>query len=238
MNRLAALAAGVALVFSTGCTQDGSWSVRKTLGWDDPPPARVIKPTDKEIKNLPSVPLPIQERVERVGRDILTKNTFTGIEPLFMTIGMTESVLFHRGSEQLVISQGLVGRCASDGQLAAVLCSELGQMVAEKRSAKALGRDLPPIPAPIDTGGGMFPGGGAYDTGRQLELAINDQKYPKDGKRLVAADGTATARDLLKNAGYNPLELDNAGELLKLSPRSDQLRKQMGGAAPTPEWQQ
>ena len=75
------------------------------------------------------------ERVETLGRQIIAQNTFTGLDPLFHTIGVPEPMLFHRGTAELFVSEGLVNRCKTEAELAAVLCSELGQMMAEKQAA-------------------------------------------------------------------------------------------------------
>ena len=57
---------------------------------------------------------------------------------------------------------------------------------------------------------------------------------------ILAVDDSASMRQMvsftLKNAGYNPLELDRVEPLLKQSERGEQIRKQMGGSAPAPEW--
>ena len=140
MNRLTALFAGAALLSSTGCMSDGEFSVRKALGWDDAPPGRAgVRVQTPSTKDLPQANQAVAERVELLGRKIVAQNTFLGIEPLFMTIGVKEDVLFHNGSELLYISEGLVERCKSDAELAAVLCSDMGQMVAEKRAAGLAG---------------------------------------------------------------------------------------------------
>ncbi len=228
MIRLVTLAAGCALL-STGCTHDGEWSVRKALGWDDAP-ARGQMPAPKDV---PPATLAVAERVELLGQKIIAQNTFTGISPMFMTVDVTESVLFHRGTEQLFISKGLVEKCKSDAELAAVLCAELGQMVAEKRTAKAVGRDVDPIPDAGYGGGPLFPGGTAFDAGRQADLAFHEKKHPRGATR---PDATSTARELLTGAGYNPAELDRVEPLLKQSDRGEKLRKQMAGSAPLPEW--
>lgn len=232
MKRLAALAASAAVLFSTGCTHDGEWSVNKALGWKEPP-GRVITPPPKDV---PKATLAVAERVETLGRKIIAQNTFTGIEPLFMTFGVPESVLFHRGSEQLCISQGLVEKCSTDAELAAVLCAELGQMIAEKRAAKATGHDVDPIPDANFGAGPLFPGGTAFDAGQQANLAYHEKQHPRGAPRPDPVDATNSARDLLKNAGYSPAELDRVEGLLKQSDRGEKLRKQMGGSAPAPEW--
>jgi hypothetical protein len=231
MNRLAALTAGVALTLSTGCMHDGEWTVRKALGWDDPP-GRVVKPTNKELAKLPVADVAVAERVENIGRKIVYQNTFIGIEPMFMTLGVKEAVLFHRGADQLFVSQGLVEKCASDAELAAVLCAELGHMVAETRNARAVGQNVDPPP---DAGGTAFPGSTPSDAGRQAEPAVHEKRFPNAGGPVETADAAGTARELLKGAGYSTAELDRVESLLKQSDRGDKLRKQLGGSAPPPE---
>ena len=207
--------------------------MKKALGWDDTPAARGAMPAPKDV---PPAQLAVAERVEQLGQKIIAQNTFTGIDPLFMAMGVKESVLFHNGTEQLFISQGLVEKCRSDAELAAVLCSELGRMVAEKRTAKAVGRDVDPIADAGYGGGPLFPGGTAYDAGQQANLAFHEKKLPRGVTRPDPADAASTARELLSGAGYNPSELDRVEPLLKQSDRGELLRKQMAGSAPLPEW--
>lgn len=239
MNRLTALGVCATLLSSLGCMSDGGFSVRKTLGWDDPEPGRggkrIITPS---TKNMPRADPAVAERVELLGRKIIAQNTFTGIEPLFHTMGeMPEDVLFHGGTDQLYISEGLVKKCKSDAELAAVLCSELGQMVAEKRAAKALGRDVSPIPDATFGAGSNVPGGAAYDAGQQANLAYHERQHPRGAAKPSPTDATATAKELLTGAGYSPAELDRVEPLLKQSARGEQLKKQMVGSAPEPTWQ-
>jgi hypothetical protein len=233
MRRLAFTAAAVAFLQSAGCTNDSEFSIRKSLGLgDDSPPNAVKTPAPKE---LPPASLEVAERVELVGRKVVAGNTFMGIEPLFSTVGVKESVLFHRGTEHLFISEGLVEKCKTDAELAAVLCSELGQMVSEKRTAKAVGRDVDPIPDSTH-GAGPFPGGSAHDAGRMAELAFHEKQHPRGAARPDPIDAAKTARELLSGAGYSPAELDRVEPLLKQSDRGEKLKKQMGGSAPAPDW--
>ncbi len=135
-----------AVVFASlaaGCTADGQWSARKALGWEE-----VKTPSTPK---LPRGHLAVGERIDTLGRRIIAQNTFTGIEPTFCNIGLTESVLFHRGTDELFISDGLVAKCKTEPELAAVLCSELGQMMAEKRGARRAGADRDTIPDAWDT---------------------------------------------------------------------------------------
>lgn len=220
MNRLAACAAGAALLMVAGCLPI---DVRKML--DGAP--------NFDSKSVPPATLAVAERVETLGRKIIAQNTFTGIEPQFMTVGVKESVLFHNGTEQLYISEGLVAKCKTDADLAAVLCAELGQMVAEKRTAKAVGRDVDPI-KDASHGAPVLGGGTPVDPGREAELALREQRHPRGADALDAAK---TARELLTGAGFGPADLDRVGPLLKQSDRGEKLRKQMSTPAPAPKWE-
>lgn len=233
MKRVAAFAAGAAVLFATGCAENESLFGRLTA--DKPPPNAVRTP---EAQNVPQASLAASERVESVGRKIVLQNTFTGIDPVFMCVGVKDvPLVFHRGPEQLLITEAMVNKCGSDAELAAVLCSELGQMVAEKRNAKALGRDTDPVRDP-NFGASPFPGGESFDAGRTAEIAYHEQKRPR-GASASAADGAQAGRDLLRGAGYSPAELDRVEPLLKSNERSEALKKQLLGrpASAEPKWQ-
>jgi hypothetical protein len=235
MKRLVTLTAGVTFLLSTGCAHD-DWSVQKALGLD----VRNSTPGTKNAVTISPADLKVAERVELVGRKILVQNTFSGLdsaETFFRTIGAKENVLFHDGAS-VVISQGLVEKCQSDAELAAVLCVELGQMLNEKRNAKAVGRAIDPIPDASFGGNTLFPGGTAEDAGRQVEMRLHEKQFPRTANNT--ADATASARELLKGAGYSPAELDRVEGLIKesrQSSRNEALKKQLAGAAPDPTWQ-
>jgi hypothetical protein len=110
-------------------------------------------------------------------------------------------------------------------------------MVAEKRAAKAVGRDADPIPDPGFGGNTLFPGGTAYDAGRAAEIGYHEQKFPRATARPDAGEATKVSRDLLKGAGFNPAELDRVEPLLKQSDRGEKIRKQMTGPKVLPKWE-
>jgi hypothetical protein len=231
MIRLAALPAGVALLFATGCFHNGERSSWNPFGLHATPQGK--GPTEKDVaKMTTTADKAVQQRVGDLGLKIIQQNTLCGLDPLFCAIGVKESVLFHVGARQLFISQGLVEKCQTDAELAAVLCSELGQMQAEARTARALGRNPDPVTNPAPDGSEQL-GGTPITVGQQPNRGGAENK-PTTGNRAEAADATRAARELLVGAGYSPAELDRVDSLLKLSPRSEQLRKQMGGSAPTP----
>jgi predicted Zn-dependent protease len=220
----------ISALASTGCEGDGSWAtVSKFIGWDDP-----------KVHPIPKYPQPnteIAQRVENMGHRIIAQNTVAGIEPLFTTIGVPESVLFHRGPEQMFISEGLVMLCKSDAELAAVLCSELGQMVAEKKNARKAVADRDSFPENSLPGGSpvMSGGGTPEDLGRQAEIGYQ-QRRPKPIPSIDPVDATKQAATLLSTAGFDPATLDQIQPLLKQSDRGAILRKQMSGSAPPPTW--
>src|SRR5207237_1039878 len=73
-------------------------------------------------------------RVDIVGRRIIAANPQVGAKPMFATIGAPEPEIFHRGTSDVYVTEGLVKQCSTDGQLAAILCSELGKVVAEREA--------------------------------------------------------------------------------------------------------
>src|SRR5580698_2949302 len=155
----------LASLASIGCESDGTWTVNKILGWDEP-----------KGPKLPKYPLPNTEiamRVENMGHRIIAQNEFVGIDPLFTTIGVPESILFHKGQDQMFISEGLVQLCKSDDELAGVICSELGQMVAEKKAVRRAGAERDSFPPESLPGGSpvMTGGGTPDDPGRAAEIA-------------------------------------------------------------------
>ena len=214
------MVAGYAVFVGAGCAADGEWSVRRALGLNDP----MMPSMDK----FPKPDYAVAERVDVVSKKIVVQNTFLGIDPLFHTLGVPESARFHRGPQNLFISEGLVKKCKSEDELAAVLCSELGQMVAEKRAVRSVGSDRETIPD------AALPGGLPVDTGRQLELADQD-RHPKPAA-IDPVDAAKQARQIMTAAGFDPALLDQVQPLLKQSERGLTIRKQMSGSAPAPTW--
>lgn len=218
-----------ALFAAAGCASDGEWSVRKMLGMNDP-----LAPS---MDNFPKPDLAIAKRVDDVGNKILHLNTFLSIEPLFHTIGVPENVLFHRGPQELFISEGLVKQCKTEDELAAVLCSELGRMIVEKTAARRVAADRDTIPdaALPNCGPPMTGGGTPYDCGRQAELAMEERRQ-KAAPPIDPERASQKAQMLLRTAGFDPAVLDQVQPLLKQSDRGVLIRKQMSGSAPAPTW--
>lgn len=218
MHRRAASGLAVGLLFLCGCMHEGTFSVEKLLGWDGPtaPPVRAAT-----LQNA--------ERVETLGRKIIGQNPFTGLDPMFHTVGMKEAVLFHRGTAEVFVSEGLVEKCKTEPELAAVLSSELGKMIAEKRRAAVVGKDRDSIPAVA------LPDANGFDGTRAAEIA----RQEATAKRRFTADemnADLLARNLLTGAGFDAAALDQVQPLLRQSDRGDAIKKQMAGSAAAPKW--
>lgn len=229
-RQVVTLAFGIAAALASfGCASDGEWSVRKLFGLNDP-----FHPS---MDKYPKADYALNMRVEDLGKRIIEQNTFTGINPLFTTIGVPESVLFHRGPDELFISEGLVRQCKTEPELAAVMCSELGQMVAEKRAARRAGIDRDGIPEVAITGGATPSSGGGnpYDPGMQLQMAMADRRA-RTSTVANPVDAANQARLLLKGAGFDPAVLDQVQPMLKQSERGVKIQTQMSGTGPTPTW--
>ena len=217
MRRAAAL--GVACFGLTGCLSNGLWDGANSR-------SRVIKTpltTKQQLAQQATA-----ERVETLGRQVITQNTFTGIEPIFHLVGVKEPMLFHRGTEELFISDGLVKKCKTDDDLAAVLCSELGRMMGEKRAGVAVGRDSDPLLRGV---------GGKVDTGEDVPGAVatgTESATRPIGKQET--DGAKLAQELMRGSGFDPAALERVEPLLKTAERDHPIRKQLAEPAPAPVW--
>ncbi len=174
-------------------------------------------------------------RVAQIGRKVVAANPQLGLNPVFSVIGSDSDEVFHRGTAQIIFTEGLVKKCASDGQVAAILCNELGKMVAEREAEYVRGPDLgPPMAAPVGDSGGIF---GSPDGTRAAELAKYDRDHHRGLRPRVAPDMMVLARSYLARTEYPAAEFDAALPLLRAAESNVQLEKQMNasdakGAAP------
>lgn len=187
-----------------------------------------IPPNDK----LPKGSLEAASRVDALGRQIIASNPDLSVNPLFMTIGVPQVTAFHRGVTDIYVSDGVVQRCKTDGELAAVLCNELAKMMleaeAQGRTKPAPERDRPYTP--------NLHRDGDPDQTQLAEQAIFEKSNPR--RRPVNAppekDPAELARGYLTKAGFAADDLANAATLIRqaesnpnfnqiLGPRTDSL---------------
>jgi hypothetical protein len=176
-------------------------------------------------------------RVGVVGQKIITANPQLGLRPVFRTIGTTDAEIFHSGSTEVCITEGLAKQCATDGQLAAVLSVELGKIIAERAQtavpAKRPDDRLPPIDMRIgnDVGGSV----GAADMTRLKELADFEKSRGPAGIS-APLNPQDLARKYLTKAGYPAGEVDAVGPLLKAAAENMSVEKLLNAAPPLPDY--
>jgi hypothetical protein len=167
--------------------------------------------------------------VDCVARKIKAANKDTGLDPKFAIVGVQAPELFHQGPHVVYVTEGLVKACKTEGELAALLCLELGKMASEREAfaaaQKRQAEERPPIDMPIGNAGQFNAGDGV----RQAELARYDQQRPK---RQPPPDPQALARVYLEKAGYAKTDLDGAAPLLRSAERNFTVEKQFRG----PSW--
>jgi hypothetical protein len=172
-------------------------------------------------------------RVGLVGQKVVAANPQTGVRPLFRTVSAPQAEVFHRGTTEVIITEGLVKQC-TEGQLAAVLAVELGKMVSE-REAQAAAQDQVPDrdpPPALDIGGDAFSTRGAADQTRLAELAkFERQKRAAAGRPMAPPDPQALAHGFLLKAGYSAADLQAAESVLKAAAQNMTLERQFTPSA-------
>jgi hypothetical protein len=170
------------------------------------------------------------QRVADMGKRLVEANPNLGFRPMFRTVGSPEVEIFHRGTAELVVTEGLVDKCATEGQLAAVLAMELGRMVSEREAlagahVRRIERD-PPMD--LRVGSDIAGASGPADRTRLAELA----PYERDRKRRddpppPPPDPRALARLYLLKANVPASELDAADPILRAAGQNGALEKQL-----------
>jgi hypothetical protein len=174
-------------------------------------------------------------RADSVGRRVVTANPQLGIQPLFRTIGAPQPEIFHQGTTEVDITEGLVKQCSSDGQLAAVLALELGKMVSERESLAGPAVRAPEHEPPMEVRVGSDSSGafGPADQLHRAELA----KYDKERRQSAAnaakpLDPQVLARGYLTKAGFAEADFDAAAPLLRSAADNHTFAKQLLSSPP------
>lgn len=212
------LAVTILAVAVTGCI-DGDEPSKSFFRTPAPPgPLPAMTPASTESA----------ARVDAVGRRLLAANPQIGAQPMFRTIGSPQPEVFHRGTTDVFITEGLVQQCTTDGQLAAALAVELGKMVRAREANvpdKLRTRDPQP---PMDNRHGPDDRmGGITDRNDLREM----QQYEKERKARRAPaplpDPNTLARDYVTKAGFPSLEVDVAQTALKAAAGNTLLERQI-----------
>lgn len=208
------LAAGLLpLLLTAGCLEEQRGRQLATAGPPPPPPRRPDRPVGRPATEETA------RRVLAVGQAVIAANPQVGMRPVFATVGAPHAEIFHTGgaleNSQVFVSEGLVKRCKTDAELAALLCLELGKIVAEREamagaSPRPADKRLPPVEAIGTDSGGTF---GPPDGTRQMELA----KYDKARRAAPARplDPEVLARGYLTKAGFEAAVLQDVAPLVR-----------------------
>lgn len=172
-------------------------------------------------------------RVDCIGRKIIASNPQLGLGqrgmgPMFRTIGSPQPEVFHRGTSDIFITEGLVRQCTTDGQLAAVLCHQLAKAVVERelnapKSTRQPNR-TPPLDPRLATDSAL---GVSADQTRLAELARYDTLRQARNQAVVAPDAAELTRVCLLRTGFHDADLQAAGPLLQAANSQSGLERQM-----------
>jgi hypothetical protein len=204
--------------------------------WDDPHPGTARSGPSRNVPSrdkLPPAPIEESTRVDSLGRQILAANPDLTIRPMFLAVGTPKVTAFHRGTTELYVSSGLVNKCASDAELAAVLCSELGKIVAESQPPRRFADREPPFAPRV--GSDAVGGNGDPDQTRRAEQAMWEQRNPRrpDSRVPTTADPNILATAYLTKAGFTADDLTKVGPLLRQAESEPIFERQL--AAPRGE---
>jgi hypothetical protein len=176
-------------------------------------------------------------RVAELGRKIVRANPQIKAQTAVTTVGDPQPQIFHsaqNGIWQVVISEGLVRQCKTDGQLAAVLSQELGKLASEQSAlARPAPRrpERPPLPY-VPVGNDITGPLGGADGTRQMELA-RYEKGRRQAEQLPPPPPPpeSLARAYLVNAGFAAADLEAVAPLLRAADQNAGLEKQMTAPA-------
>ena len=198
-----------------------------------PSPGELVAPKGRGLPKESEKTNQEAKRVARLGKELLDKNPGLGIRPAFHLLGGPNSEIFHRETYQIYVSEGLASR-ATDSQLSALLAEELALAVAEQAPVtrgQPTGSRWTPIDVQVERGGGTF---GPADGTRMAELARTAPRRatgPSLDPKLarIAEQPLDLAREILRQAGQDPAEIELCRSLSTEAHQESPRRKQLTG---------
>lgn len=211
------LAALPLLLLSLGCVEESQRGLLVPPG-SEPPKTTALRPIFQGTRD------PGHEastkRLYAVGGRLIEANPQAGLRPQFASVGAPHPEIFHSGGGLsgylIVASDGLINRCKSDAELAAVIAMEMGKIVAERESAAGPSLHQPEKPLPPDVPIGPDAGGhfGSPDGTRVMEVARQQPKRARTD-RPAPPSPQALAKTYLAKAGFDAAVLVEVGPLLR-----------------------
>jgi hypothetical protein len=222
-----AVAAGCDPLASTGLWPDSSIGTVPDRPFAGAPTGPL--PT---IANAPPATLAATQRVNAVGQRLLDANADLRLRPLLLGVGSPDPQIFHHDTTAIYVSEGLVNRCKTDAELAAVLASEMGKMVSTREALSALKARREERDTPVGLMVGTESGGtfGAADGTRLAELGRFEKETghgPAGAPPSPPPDPDVLARTYLKRAGFATTDLDAVAPLLREAAQHSDLEKQL-----------
>jgi hypothetical protein len=213
----------------------GFVAIAGCFGFEERPGVDLFRRPDPPARLPPMTPASTEAaaRVDCIGRRIIAANPQLGVGdrgmgPIFRTIGAPQAEVFHRGTSDIFITEGLVRQCTTDGQLAAILCSELSKAVVERELNAPKSTRQPDRRPPIDphlTADSAL--GYSPDLTRLRELADYETPRQQNNQAVAPPDAAALTRVTLLRAGFHDADLQAAGPLLQAAATNSALEKQM-----------
>ncbi len=178
----------------------------------------------------------LSERVDTVGKKVLLANPQIGLQPLFATIYSESLEIFHVENRVIYVTKGVVDKCKTEPELAAVLANELGKMVSEREARTSAEirnpEKRPPIQVPMGNG---VQGSGA-DFTMVAELGKFEMNNPKSTRIPVRLDSTKLAGGYLEKAGFQVADLEAVRLVLQEADKNIALERGMKGMMPQSPW--
>ncbi len=228
------LAAWVPLsLFAVGCLSESRSFLITSGPSGEPVVARSLNP----VQSAPATE-EAGKRVIAVGMKIISANPQLGLRPAFCTAGTPDPEIFHRGTGrlegcQVIITEGLVRRCTTEGQRAAVL-SRVVVNNSAARAAQAGPNLRQPERRSISDGrigndycGTFGPSDGTY---MMEEASLNKQR----GKLPAPLAPETLAKRYLVRAGYAESDLAQVQALLHEAEKNFTVEKGYAAATSKP----
>lgn len=172
--------------------------------------------------------------VSSVGQRILAANPELPMVVVFRAAGYPQPEIFHQGTTSVVITQKLVDMCKTDGELAALLCVELGRMVAEREALAPFEARQPAPKPPIDPVAFRTTSGVANpDELRLRELAQYEAAQKKLSEPGKLPDPMDLAKRFLRRTGFPESLFETIKPIQRAAAEHGDLERQMTNGGKT-----
>lgn len=182
------------------------------------------------------VPPEVALKLANLGQQIQKKNPDLPLMVVCSTAGTADQVEAFSQVEgktcNIYVTLGLIKKCQTDGELAAVVCQELGKAVSQHinqanlKLQERMEQAATPTSVVIgnDLGARFGPTGGVMPA----EMERQDKLRKLNTRALASAPPSdSLARIYLSKAGFNPQDLEKAQPLLREASRNNALEKQV-----------